>query len=330
MIPRCTRVKTAVPLLGCFLLLAALSGCTGRFFSLKVPTLSAGDNDTAITIQFVGDIMLDGGPGHLITHGSDPFAHVAAVLQSADATIGNLECAITREGRVQQKNYTFKAPRSALPLLKKYFTAVSLANNHAADWGPDGFADELLLLRENSIAWFGGGSNEREARRPLLLTVKGLKIALLGYNEFPPKAFAATATQPGTAWLIEENIIQDIAAARAEGKVDCVLLYLHWGRELEATPTPEQVQLAKRLIDAGADAVIGSHPHLTQTVDWYRGKPVVYSLGNFVFDYYPNDPAVWKSYILRLKCMKGRAPEVSTIPLELDLTGIPHIVSAAQ
>ncbi len=319
--------EKAVLLLVC--LVAATLGCSGsslvprgRGASDAFPGRGEGD----ITLQFVGDIMLDGGPGHLVNHGRDPFEQVAAVLLSADAVVGNLECAITRKGSVQQKNYTFKGTRKALPLLKKYFAAVSLANNHAGDWGHEGFADELALLREQGIPWFGGGGNEREARRPLVLTVKGSRIAFLGYNDFPPREFAATADKPGTAWLIEQNIVEDIASARAGEKADWVILYLHWGRELEERPTPEQEALARRLIDAGADAVIGSHPHLTQTIEWYRGKPVVYSLGNFVFDYYPNDPAVWTSYILQLRLGKGREIFAVTIPIELDLAGLPHPV----
>jgi poly-gamma-glutamate capsule biosynthesis protein CapA/YwtB (metallophosphatase superfamily) len=277
-----------------------------------------------VRIVFVGDIMLDGGPGHVVTNGGDPFAATAPLLQDADLTVGNLECAITREGHAVDKPYTFKGTRKALPLLKKYFSAVSLANNHSGDWGKRGFADELTLLKETGLPWFGGGANQREAHRPMVLTANGRRVALLGYNNFPPRSFAARRNSPGTAWLVEKDVVRDIQHARQQA--DIVILFLHWGEELEEQPLPEQQALARRLVDAGADAIIGAHPHVTQTIDWYKGRPVVYSLGNFLFDYFPTDPPVWKGWIVKLTFGADVSPKLEKYTVELDPAGVPHSV----
>jgi poly-gamma-glutamate capsule biosynthesis protein CapA/YwtB (metallophosphatase superfamily) len=306
----------------------SLAGAALVFAMVSGTTFAA--QASPLRISFVGDIMLDGGPGHLVTNSVDPFAHVAPWLLGSDVTVGNLECAITRQGHAEDKPYTFKGPIASLPILKRYFSALSLANNHAADWGTAGFVDELALLRDNRIAFFGGGTNEVEARRPLVMSVNGRRIALLGYNEFPPKSFAATRKKAGTAWLIESNIVADIRQVRTMQSPDLVLLYLHWGEELEPLPTKAQEELARRLIDAGADAIIGSHPHVTQTIEWYHERPIVYSLGNFVFDYFPTDPPTWTSYILRLDYEASPTPKLSTIPLELDAAGIPHVVPVSR
>ena len=279
--------------------------------------------------MFVGDIMLDNGPGHLITNGVDPFAAVAPVLRDSDLVIGNLECAITRKGHAEDKTYTFKGPRSALPLLKKYFSAVSLANNHSGDWGKAGFADELTLLEEAGLRYFGGGRNEKEARRPLVLTSHGKRVAFLGYNDFPPLRFAAGPNQPGTAWLKEKDVIADIRAARERDNADFVLLFFHWGEELEDKPLPAQQSLARRLIDAGADAVVGGHPHVTQTVEWHKGRPIIYSLGNFVFDYFPGDPALWTGWMARLTLGGTERTKLELITVEMDPAGVPHLKPGA-
>lgn len=213
------------------------------------PARCAEPHPADVTLTFVGDIMLDDGPGHLITNNGDPFAHVTDILLGSDMTVGNLECAITRKGHAEDKTYTFKGPQASLGLLKKY-TVLSLANNHSADWGTAGFADELQLLRELQIAWVGGGRNEREERQPFIFDVKGQRIAILAYNEYPPKSFAATATKPGTAWLVEKSIVDDIRSTRTKSKPDWLFLYLHWGEKLEAQPTADQVSLAHRLLDA--------------------------------------------------------------------------------
>jgi poly-gamma-glutamate synthesis protein (capsule biosynthesis protein) len=288
--------------------------------------LAGGPARAEVRVLFVGDIMLDGGPGHIVTNGGDPFAKVASLLADADLTVGNLECAIVKKGEQADKSYTFRGPEVALPLLKRYFSALSLANNHSGDWGPQGFASGLELLRGSGLPYFGGGMNAPDARKPLILTAGGRRIALLGYNDFPPRAFAAGPKTPGIAWLIEKDVVRDIKAAR--GQADLVVLYLHWGRELRPAPDPEQRVLARNLIDAGADAIVGSHPHVTQDVEWYRDRPIVYSLGNFVFDYFPYDPPVWRGHMARLTFGPRARPDLELIPVELDQDGAPHRVPA--
>jgi poly-gamma-glutamate synthesis protein (capsule biosynthesis protein) len=286
---------------------------------------SAGADPRSLRILFVGDVMLDGGPGHRVTVGGDPFAEVASVLRDSDLTIGNLECAIVRDGQAVGKPYGFRGPERALPLLKRYFSAVSVANNHSSDWGKTGFMSELQLLRAAKLPWFGGGANLQEAHSPLVLVSQGFRIALLGYSDFPPKSMAATTSGPGIAWLSQRDVARDIRTARVEGRADRVLLFLHWGEELEQMPTQAQQRLARQLIDDGADAIIGSHPHVTQTIEWYRGRPVVYSLGNFVFDYFPYDPPVWTGWMVRLTFGENGSPGLEKIPVELDAAGIPHL-----
>jgi poly-gamma-glutamate synthesis protein (capsule biosynthesis protein) len=156
----------------------------------------------------------------------------------------------------------------------------------------------------------------------------GRRVAVFGYNGFPPRSFAATTHKPGTAWLVEKNVIRDIQSAKAQGHADMVLLYLHWGEELEEQPNEAQIGLAHRLVDAGADAIIGGHPHVIQTIEWYRERPIVYSLGNFVFDYFPHDPPIWTGHILRLDYLDGPVPKLSTIGVELDASGVPHLVAS--
>jgi poly-gamma-glutamate synthesis protein (capsule biosynthesis protein) len=300
------------------LLILALVGAAGL---LSRPLRA---DDDSVSVLFVGDVMLDGGPGHIVTNGGDPFADVASVLGSADLTVANLECAIVKTGHAVDKPYTFRGPQRALPLLKKYFSAVSLANNHSGDWGKKGFSSELELLNESELPYFGGGANQRGARQPVVLTVKGKRIAFLGYNDFPPRAFAAGPSSPGIAWLVEKDVVRDIQEARTEA--DIVLLFLHWGEELEPKESPEQQALAHRLIDAGADAIIGGHPHVTQSIEWYKDHPIVYSLGNFLFDYFPYDPPTWFGWMVRLTFSGAARPVLDRTDVQLDAAGVPHIV----
>jgi hypothetical protein len=292
-------------------------------------TAAEKNDEHVLRIGFVGDVCLDGGPGHAVTAGQDPFAGIAAVLRDNDLAVANLECAVPVRGHGHEDphGFTFRAPTEAVPLLKRYFAAVSLANNHAVDWGRDGLLSELELLEREKLPYFGAGRTRDDARRPLLLTSRGRRVALLGCCDFSPHRFAAGPHECGTAWLVEDDLVADVRAARSRDHADLVIPFLHWGTEHTPTPEDYQPKLARRLIEAGADAVIGSHPHVTQTVDWYRGKPIVYSLGNCVFNYFPYDPVVYFGWCVQLTFGRASGVELKTTVLKLDAAGLPQVAT---
>jgi poly-gamma-glutamate synthesis protein (capsule biosynthesis protein) len=148
---------------------------------------------------------------------------------------------------------------------------------------------------------------------------------VLACNAIQAERSAAAEATPGVAPLREDDLLADIAAAAQQA--DAVVPFVHWGPELVAAPRDGQRALARRMVEAGAAAVIGAHPHVTQTVDTYRGAPVVYSLGNFVFDYFPVDPPEWTGWVVKLTFTKSRPVDLETRAVVLDPTGIPRPVT---
>ena len=173
--------------------------------------------------------------------------------------------------------------RACSAVLTERFDALAVSNNHSGDYGREAFVETLAHLKGAGIRPFGGGANLTEAHAPLWIERRGLRIAVLGYNEFKPRSFEAGANWPGVAWSEDSQVVADIRAARKAG-AHIVVPFMHWGWEHEPHPGPRQRELARRMIDAGADAVLGGHPHVTQGADVYRGRPIIWSLGNFVFD----------------------------------------------
>ena len=276
-----------------------------------------------VRLVFVGDIMLDDGPGRLIRRGGDPLAAFAPALQDADYRIGNLECPIATQGQaLDSKIYSFRADPRVTALLKGRFDALAVANNHSGDYGQKAFLETLDHLASHGIAAFGGGRNLHQAHQPLWIERRGLRIAVLSYNEFKPRAFEAGAEWPGIAWSEDSQVVADIRAARAAG-ADVVIPYMHWGWEREVRPSERQRQLARTMIDAGADVVVGGHPHVTQGVEYYRDKLIVYSLGNFVFDGF-DDAATRTGWLLRLTVDKGGLVAWETVAAHLDDDGSPQ------
>lgn len=252
------------------------------FLVLKVVSMNSYGEE--IKMVFVGDIMLDDLPGKYIKSGKNPFKNFAPVLQKADITIGNLECVVGTTGIREDKNFALRAHPRVLPLIKKYFSAVSLANNHSGDYGPQALSNMLDLLDAAGIEYFGAGKEIRSAHEPFIFNIKDKRIAVLGYDIFLPRSFEALDDRPGTAWGEEDYIVADIQKAKKVYKADVVITYPHWGWEGEKQASADQVRLAHLMIDSGADAVVGGHPHVTQNIENYKGKPIFYSLGNFVFD----------------------------------------------
>lgn len=276
-----------------------------------------------IQLVFVGDVMLADTPGKLIRAGKDPFRHFAHELRHADLTIGNLECVISAKGKPIDKPYTFRAPKQALPLLKKYFSAVSVANNHTGDFGKAAFVDMLSSLDKQSIPYFGGGRHLREAHQPFIREIKGKRIGILGYNGFFPRSFEALDNAPGSAWLDEDFVIQGIRQAKQQLHVDFLVVYPHWGWEYQKLASARQRAMARIMIDNGADAVVGGHPHVTQDIEVYKGKPIFYSLGNFVFDGFSDDDTR-TGWLLRITLAGDGSLDWRVREAKIDTLGVPR------
>lgn len=280
-----------------------------------------------VHVAWVGDVMLADGPGRVIKRGGDPFQYVASRLRAADLRVANLECVIAASGQAADKPWTFLAAPQTLPLLKRHVDVVSLANNHSGDFGRAAFAEMLTRLDRAGLPYFGGGRNLREAHRARVIERKGVRIALLGYDEFFPRAFEAGDTYPGVAWSQDEQVVYDIQQARLQA--DIVIPFMHWGQEHESQANARQRELARLMIDAGADAVVGTHPHVVQDTETYRGKPIIYSLGNFVFDGF-SEPANNTGWVLWLDVAKQGVRAWHVEPVHIDKQGSPHTMALSQ
>ena len=283
-----------------------------------VPALADG-----VKLAFVGDMALDADAGALIERGGDPLAAFAPALAAADIRIGNLECVVSRKGQAGRKNYTFRAHPRVLPVLRRHLDAVTLANNHSGDYGREAFAQMLGLLREHGLGQAGGGMNLAQAHTPWIVERQGLRIAILSYNEFMPRSFEADFDAPGIAWSEDEQVEGDIRKARRVHQADLVIPIMHWGWENERTANTRQRELARRMIEAGADAVIGGHPHVTQDIEHHQGKPIVYSVGNFVMKETDNEHQR-QGWVLRLTLDKQGVRALDTHVARIDMRGIPQ------
>lgn len=283
---------------------------------------SEGGEAGAVTLVFVGDVMLDDGPGATLAAGEDPLAHVASLFEGADLVVANLECPVATTGVEVPKPWAFRAHPRAIDVVKRHVGAVALANNHSGDFGDDALVETLLLLDRAGVPRVGAGRDLVEAHLPVMFERNGVVFALIACNEFKPRAFEATATSPGVAWCDEQQLLRDMEVARVAG-AKLVIPFLHWGWEGEPRPSERQRALARRLIDAGAAAVIGGHPHLVQDPELYHGRLILYSLGNFVFDGFDTE-AGRTGWALRLTLATDGLRAWSTHVVRLDERGTPR------
>jgi len=185
----------------------------------------------------------------------------------------------------------FVSPDSAVQgLAYAGFNAVTVANNHADGPGIPAFLDMLQKLHSAGIATCVGGDNLAAARKPAIISAKGVRIALLGYDLVSPQGPFATDTTGGITPYDPETIQGDITSAR--WVADLVIPYFHWGIEYTSVPTYQQQAAAHAAIRAGADMVLGNHPHWVQGIEEYEGKLIIYSMGNFVFDQFWSRPTM--------------------------------------
>ncbi|QHS22064.1 CapA family protein [Virgibacillus sp. MSP4-1] len=256
-----------------------------------------------VSISFAGDTMFDGSVRSAVhQQGPDyPFQYVKKEVRKSDYAILNLETAVTTE---QEKDtvqlYNFKADPKALSGIKQAgFDMVTLANNHALDYQEDGFKDTIKHLTKHDLKYFGAGVNQDRAYGAQTIEIKGRTIKFLGFSRFLPAVRWYEGEGPVIASAYQQDrVLKTIK--RESGNADYLFVYIHWGVEGNVRPETWQRDYARKMIDAGADGIIGAHPHVLQGFEYYQNKPIAYSLGNFLFpDYVQGNTA--ETGVLTLK-----------------------------
>ncbi len=262
-----------------------------------------------ITIAFGGDVHFEGLiEGRLAKDPASVFGPVSELLSEADLAMVNLESSVTTGGDAAPKAYTFRAPPDAFEALDAAGVDVAtMANNHGVDFGTSGVLDSLEAAEKHDFPVVGIGENAEQAYAPYRVTVGGQRLAVIGatqvLNTNLIDEWTATESQPGLASAKDAERL--VRAVRAAGRgSDAVVVYLHWGRELESCPLPRQRELARQLVEAGADAIVGGHSHVLLAGGFLDGAYVHYGLGNFVF--YNGSGPTAESGVLTLTLERGR------------------------
>lgn len=285
-----------------------------------------------VRIALAGDIHFEGAlAGKLSAGPLTVLAPVAPTLASADLAIANLETAVTERGTAQPKRYVFRAPASAFGALAAGgIDVVNLANNHGMDFGPVGLQDTLAAPRSAGVAVVGMGANAAEAYAPFRTTINGQRIAVIGATHVLDHhlvgSWSATEVQPGLASAKDvQRLVEEVAQTRVA--VDTLVVFLHWGVEGQHCPTTAQVVLARRLVAAGADIVVGSHTHRLQGAGRMGDAFVAYGLGNFAF-YSRGGPGA-ESGVLTVTATGRRIEGYSWEPFRI-AGGVPRPVAAPR
>ena len=254
----------------------------------KLGTVEPKDPDF-VNLTFLGDIMLDRGVKNSVNKNfagdySKLFENLD-LAKNSDIVFANLEGPASDKGKDVGSIYSFRMNPSIIPALKGAgINIVSMANNHAGDWGMAAFTDTLKRLKENEVLYTGGGLNLAEASQPVIVEKYGIKIGYLGFSDVGPNWLKATEANAGILLASNPNFDQIVSNAAAQ--VDHLVVSFHFGDEYKKIHNARQESLAHRAVDAGAKIVIGHHPHVMQDTEVYKNSFIAYSLGNFIFDQY--------------------------------------------
>jgi len=264
--------------------------------------ISCNGSDNGMKIVFTGDIILDRGVNdELRIHGDSLLFNSFNFLNKQDFLMVNLEGTLTDSGDIQNDRFNFKASKNRAAILKKGgVTHVSVANNHVFDYGQIGYKNTIDALLSNNLKPLGNTS------KPVIIQKGKYQCAILSasltvYNDSLPISTIS-------------DLKSSVVRFRNEWKNIPLVLYIHWGLELQPTPEQWQKNLASDLIELGVDAIIGHHPHVTQSVEFIKNKAIFYSLGNFIADAYLPDTDL--SYAIEMDIKKG-IYKIGIIPIRL-------------
>ena len=278
----------------------------------------------AVSILFTGDILLDRGVREVINHRGVDYLftqEVDSLFASCDYVVANLECPATTIRQPDFKRYVFRAEPEWLDVLRAHgITHLNLANNHSIDQGRAGLVDTKRNIEAAGMIPFGAGENMAEAAEPLIIThhptpithqrniyiVPTLRLALENYSYLPDK--------PCVSQEPEDSLVARIRKLRANDPRAVIVVCPHWGGEHTLRPIPAQIETAHRIIDAGADLIVGHHTHTLQTIEVYRGRRIYYSIGNFIFD--QQKPINTQACVVKLT-VDADDIDVETIPISI-------------
>lgn len=277
-----------------------------------------------VTLAFGGDVHFSERTRPLLDNPQTAFGAITPLLTGADLAFINLETAVTERGTPEPKEFLFRAPASAFAAVKAAgVDAVSLANNHALDYGRVGLADTMAAAQAAGIPALGAGQ-AGDAYRPWVKDIRGTRIAVVALNHVNElwERWRATEDTPGLAMLRDtERALAAVREARRMG--DVVVAWTHWGPEYEECPNAELRELAGMLIEAGADLIVGGHQHLLLGAGWQGKAYVAYGLGNFLW--WRNDAMSNDTAVLWVTIRDRRLAEVELKPAYIDrVTGQPY------
>ena len=286
----------------------------------KIETLT--EDPEPIIMYFVGDIMLDRGVRQSVIDNYNGDYHLFLenlnYLKTGDIVFGNLEGPVSDQGWNLGNLYSFRMEPIVLQVLADLgFNVLSVANNHMGDWGREAFGDTLNRLNQSNILAVGGGLVS-EATQIKIFEINGVKIGFLALTDIGPTWLKATTEERGMLWANNPTRSEIIAEGAKE--VDILITSFHFGEEYQERSNWRQRFLAREAIEAGADLVIGHHPHVIQEAEWYQDGFIIYSLGNFVFDQY-----------FSTETMTGLVLKVTVDPTTKKIEGISgHLSTQAQ
>lgn len=281
------------------------------------------------TLVFGGDVMLSRVVGQKMVKYNNynwPFEKVSDIFSRADIASINLESPFTKDDNhlVLTGSFSFDAdPKSISGLNLAGIDVVTLANNHFGNQGQQGMADTFDLLSENKIEYIGAGKNLSEAHEGKIIEANGIKFGFLGYA-YPDDLYVASENKSGLANM--DTLLAKKDVAEFKKQVDVLIVEMHAGIEYVNTPNKQQKDFAHGVIDAGADLVIGHHPHWVQITEVYKGKPILYSLGNLIFD------QMWsretqQGGIAQVVYKNKSLDSIKIIPIHINDYGQPQIVA---
>lgn len=296
--------------------------------SIEASILEAPIAPKEVSIVFAGDIMLSRGVNRAINKNNNinfPFAKLSDYINSADFGFANLETPITPGREIVNMEMVFRSEPGVEKAMKDSgFDILSLANNHSGNFGALGLRDTFDYLKNAGIEYVGGGVDDAEANAPLYFEKNGIRFAILAYTDptFTPYEYEAKQLRPGVAFMRTQKMIEAVNSAKMQA--DFVIVSIHAGDEYKPAPNKRQVDFSRAAIDAGADLIIGHHPHVVQTMEKYNGKYIFNSLGNFVFDQMFNDD-VRKGLVVKATFNKDGVKNLELLPTWMEFLGQPRL-----